>query len=97
MVDAKPKSWGAGFILVSLGIGAAFGVGRKATEGEPMVDYLHRVDAMFKSTICEPLWGLPEKQVLFVMKYMNKVWGQLVRILMQDMHLKFHIMILLVQ
>ena len=51
---------------------------------------MHRVDAVFKFTICEPLWGLPEKQVLFVMKYMNEVWRQLVRILMKDMYLRFH-------
>ena len=51
--------------------------GGKQREGEPVVDYLHRVDAVFKFTICEPLWGLPKKQVLFVRKYMNEVWRQL--------------------
>ena len=64
--------------------------GGRQQEGEPVVDYLHQVDAVFKSTICEPLWGLPNKQVLFVRKYMNEVWRRHVRILMQDMHLRFH-------
>jgi len=39
--------------------------GGRKREGEPVVSYLDRMGIVFQLITREPLWGLPEKQVLF--------------------------------